>query len=120
MLDDGHRLPDSSSDWTIFLSGQMRVLVQTIAFHGIDTTPIDVQVHIANGLPTIAIVGLADKAVAELRERVRAACGPKVAWASGLDIIAAPDLASLLNHLKGVKILSSPEPKYLSTARSAG
>ena len=31
------------------------------------------QVHSANGLPTIAIFGLADKAVAESCERVRAA-----------------------------------------------
>ena len=30
-----------------------------------------------------------------------AACGPEAAWASGLDIIAAPNLVSLLNHLKG-------------------
>ena len=51
----------------------MHALVQTIAFRGIDITPVDVQVHIANALPTIAIVGLADKAVAGLRERVRAA-----------------------------------------------
>ena len=43
----------------------MHALVQTIAFRGIDAIPVDVQVHIANGLPTIAIVGLADKAVAE-------------------------------------------------------
>ena len=42
----------------------MHALVQTIAFRGIDTIPVDVQVHIANGLPTIAIVGLADKAIA--------------------------------------------------------
>ena len=51
----------------------MHPLVQTIAFCGIDTIPVDTQVHIANGLPTIAIVGLADKAVAESRERVSAA-----------------------------------------------
>ena len=38
----------------------MHALVQTIAFRGIDTILVDVQVHIANGLPTIAIVGLAD------------------------------------------------------------
>ena len=44
----------------------------------------------------------------------QAVCGPEAAWASGLDIIAAPDLVSLLNHLKGVQILSPPEPKYLS------
>ena len=29
------------------------------------------------------------------------AFGPEAAWASGLDIIAASDLVSLLNHLKG-------------------
>ena len=50
----------------------MHVFVQTIAFRGIDTIPVDLQVHIANGLPTIAIVGLSYKAVAESRERLRA------------------------------------------------
>ena len=185
----------------------MHALVQTIAFRGIDTIPVEVEVHIANGLPTIAIVGLADKAVAESRERVRAAlssiglalppkriavnlapadvvkegahfdlpialgllmamgvvphdaisdrvvlgelaldgsiqqvsgvlsaaiaaaatgqnlicpaaCGPEAALASAIDVIAAPDLVSLLNHLKGVQILSPPEPKYFSAGRS--
>ena len=38
----------------------MHALVLSIAFRGIDTIPVDVQVHIANGLPTIAIVGLAE------------------------------------------------------------
>ena len=51
----------------------MHALAQTIAFRGIDTIPVDVQVHIANGLPTITIVSLSDKAVAESRECVRAA-----------------------------------------------
>ena len=51
----------------------MHALVQTIAFRGIDTIPVDVQLHIANALSTIAIVGLADKVVAGSRERVRAA-----------------------------------------------
>ena len=48
----------------------MHALIQTVAFRGIDTIPVNVQVHIANGLPAIAVVGLADKAVAESRERV--------------------------------------------------
>ena len=47
--------------------------VRTVAFQGIDTVDIDVQVHIASGLPRFTIVGLPDKAVAESRERVRAA-----------------------------------------------
>ena len=49
--------------------------VRTVAFSGIDVLPIDVQVAIAGGLPTFTIVGLPDKAVAESRERVRAALG---------------------------------------------
>ncbi|MED5520074.1 MAG: YifB family Mg chelatase-like AAA ATPase [Pseudomonadota bacterium] len=47
--------------------------VRTVAFQGIDTVEIDVQVHIASGLPRFTIVGLPEKAVAESRERVRAA-----------------------------------------------
>ncbi len=47
--------------------------VHTVAFQGIEVRDIEVQVQIASGLPAFAIVGLADKAVAESRERVRAA-----------------------------------------------
>ncbi len=47
--------------------------VHTVAFQGIETLPVEVQVHIGNGLPAFTIVGLPDKAVAESRERVRAA-----------------------------------------------
>jgi magnesium chelatase family protein len=47
--------------------------INTVAFSGIDVLPIEVQVAISGGLPTFAIVGLPDKAVAESRERVRAA-----------------------------------------------
>ena len=47
--------------------------VTTAAFSGIDTTPVQVQVHISPGLPAFTIVGLPDKAIAESRERVRSA-----------------------------------------------
>ncbi len=47
--------------------------VETVAFQGVEARPVDVQVHMAGGLPSFTIVGLADKAVAESRERVRAA-----------------------------------------------
>ena len=47
--------------------------VNTVAFQGIDVQPVDVQVQISNGLPAFNIVGLPDKAVAESKERVRAA-----------------------------------------------
>ena len=178
----------------------MHASIKTVAFRGIETIPVDVQVHIANGLPSMAIVGLADKAVAESRERVRAAlgsiglalppkriainlapagvvkegahfdlpialgllvamgavptdsvagemvlgelslhggiesvsgalpaalaavangldlicpasCGSEAAWASDLSITAAPDLMSLLNHLRGHQMLPPPRPE---------
>ncbi|MBT3557520.1 MAG: ATP-binding protein [Rhodospirillales bacterium] len=47
--------------------------VKTVAFSGVDVLDIDVQVQIANGLPSFSVVGLPDKAVSEARERVRAA-----------------------------------------------
>lgn len=55
--------------------------VKTVAFHGIDAVPVDVQVMIQPGKTGISIVGLPDKAVAESRERVSAAL-----HASGLSI----------------------------------
>ncbi len=51
----------------------MVVRVATVAFEGIEARPVDVQVQIASGNVVFNIVGLGDKAVAESRERVRAA-----------------------------------------------
>lgn len=45
----------------------------TVAFQGIDVLDVHAQVNILEGLPTFTVVGLADKAVAESRERVRSA-----------------------------------------------
>ena len=178
----------------------MQAKIKTLAFRGIDTTPVDVQVHLSNGLPSMAIVGLADKAVAESKERVRAAlssmglalppkriavnlapadlakegshydlpialglmvamgvlpadsfdgmvvlgelsldgsiapvhgvlsaalgasaedcglicpaaCGAEAAWAGEINIIAAPSLPALINHLRGDQVLTPPQPK---------
>ena len=186
----------------------MHASIKTVAFRGIDTIPVEVQVHVANGLPAMAIVGLADKAVAESRERVRAAltsiglalppkriainlapadvvkegahfdlpialgllvaigtvppdsvdgtlvlgelslhggiepvsgvlpaamaavgagldlicpqkCGPEAAWANDLSIAAAPDLMSLLTHLRGVQMLPQPQPELLPSSHRA-
>ena len=47
--------------------------IKTVAFQGIDVLPIDVQVQVTSGAPLFLVVGLADKAVGESRERVRAA-----------------------------------------------
>ncbi len=49
--------------------------IQTVAFQGIEVMEVDVQVQIAPGIPAFGLVGLADKAVGESRERVRAALG---------------------------------------------
>ena len=47
--------------------------VQTVTFLGLEVAEVDVEVQLAAGLPAFTIVGLPDKAVAESRERVRAA-----------------------------------------------
>lgn len=47
--------------------------VSTVAFEGTEVLDIDVQVQMSNGVPKFNLVGLPDKAVAESRERVRAA-----------------------------------------------
>ena len=47
--------------------------VRTVAFLGVEVIDVEAQVTITAGLPGFAVVGLPDKAVAESRERVRAA-----------------------------------------------
>jgi magnesium chelatase family protein len=47
--------------------------VHTVAFNGIDVRDIDCQVQLSSGMVAFNVVGLPDKAVAESRERVRAA-----------------------------------------------
>ncbi|MDP3906680.1 YifB family Mg chelatase-like AAA ATPase [Novosphingobium sp.] len=47
---------------------------------------------------------------AELGLICPAAQGSEARWASGIPVLAAPDLVSLLNHLKGVQTLPVPEP----------
>ena len=42
--------------------------------------------------------------------------GAEARWASGVPVIAAPDLASLLNHLKGTQRLPEPEPGEVEKA----
>lgn len=174
--------------------------INTVAFQGVETLDIDVQVHMANGLPAFTVVGLPDKAVAESRERVRAAlgalglalppqritvnlspadvlkegshfdlpialgllvamnvlpadelagytalgelaldgaisavagvlpaaiganaadrgvicpaaCGGEAAWAGEVEVLAPSTLLALINHFKGIQVLSAPEPR---------
>ena len=51
----------------------MLARINTVAFNGLEILNVDLQVQISSGLPAFTIVGLPDKAVAESRERVRAA-----------------------------------------------
>ena len=45
----------------------------TVAFQGIEAVPVDVQAQFLSGMVAFSVVGLGDKAVAESRERIRAA-----------------------------------------------
>ena len=47
--------------------------INTITFNGLDVLDVDVQAQMSSGLPNFIIVGLPDKAIAESKERVRAA-----------------------------------------------
>ncbi len=177
----------------------MVAIVSTVAYLGLEARAVEVQVQLAPGLPAFNVVGLADKAVAESRERVRAAIaamglalppkritvnlspadlpkegshydlpialallaamgvtdaegladyvvvgelgldariatspgvllaalhaseqgkglicpaaqGAEAAWAGSIEVVAAPDLLALLNHLKGHSLLATPQP----------
>lgn len=51
----------------------MSVTVTTVCFQGLQTVAVHAQTQLIPGLPSFVLVGLPDKAVAESRERVRAA-----------------------------------------------
>jgi magnesium chelatase family protein len=173
--------------------------IRCFAFAGIEAVPVEVQVQISGGVPAFLVVGLPDKAVAEARERVRAALtsmglslppkrvlinlapadllkegshfdlpialavlaamdvvpreemetfaalgelsldgtlnpvagvlpaaigasarelglicaasqGGEAAWAGRIEVVAAPNLLSLINHFRGLQVLTPPEP----------
>jgi magnesium chelatase family protein len=45
-----------------------------------------------------------------------AACGSEAAWAGEVEILAAPSLIALVNHVKGIQVLRVPEPRLASDA----
>ena len=51
----------------------MVAIVSTVAYLGLEARSVEVQCNLVAGLPAFVVVGLPDKAVAESRERVRAA-----------------------------------------------
>ena len=64
----------------------MVALVRTVAYLGLEARSVEVQCQIAPGLPRFTIVGLADKAVGESRERVQSALS-----AMGLSLPPIPE-----------------------------
>lgn len=175
--------------------------ISTVAFQGIQVTKVNVEVQIQSGLPTFSIVGLADKAVGESKERIRSCfhflglslpakritvnlspadlqkegshfdlpialgllvamevldaemalqyialgelsldgsinpvhgvlpaalaasqenlgiicpidTGAEAAWAGDIEIIAAPNIISIVNHFKGKQILERPKAEF--------
>lgn len=173
--------------------------VATVAYLGLEARAVEAQCQLVAGLPNFIVVGLADKAVSESKERVRnalaaiglalppkritvnlspadlpkegshydlpialavlgamgvadaetlshyivvgelgldgriapsagvllaalhagatemglicpAAQGPEAAWAGNIEVIAAPSLLGLLNHMKGQGVLQPPKP----------
>src|ERR671916_841437 len=69
--------------------GAMTATVATVAYLGLEARAVEVQVQLSSGIPAFVIVGLPDKAVAESRERVRAA----------LAAIGAADAESLSHYV---------------------
>ena len=68
----------------------MAARVVTVAFEGVEARRVDVEVQASSGPPAFMLVGLGDKAVAESRERVRAALAalglalPNQRWVANL------------------------------------
>lgn len=51
----------------------MNIQISSFALSGIEIIDVDVQIQITPGMPNFVIVGLADKAIGESRERIKAA-----------------------------------------------
>ncbi len=47
-----------------------------------------------------------------------AACGPEAAWAGGIEIVAAPSLIALVNHMKGTQVLGPPVARLAADDRA--
>jgi magnesium chelatase family protein len=48
------------------------------------------------------------------------ACGPEAAWAGEVEVLAPASLLALVNHLKGLQVLSPPEPAGEAPGASGG
>lgn len=51
----------------------MATVVRSFAIQGIDGYPVDIEIKMLEGQPSISIIGLGDQAVKEAAERIQAA-----------------------------------------------
>jgi magnesium chelatase family protein len=69
-----------------------------------------------------AVAGVLPAAIAASEQQrgliCPAACGPEAAWAGSVEIIAAPSLIALVNHMKGAQVLNPPVAKLADDMRS--
>jgi magnesium chelatase family protein len=67
-----------------------------------------------------AVAGVLPAAIAasaaELGLICPAAQGGEAAWAGNIQVLAAPDLLSLINHFRGIQVLTPPDPAGLADA----
>src|SRR5258708_3856019 len=82
----------------------MSAHVVTVAFEGVDAVRVDVEVQFTRGESKFILVGLGDGLICPQ------ACGPEAAWAGETRVLAAPSLIALVNHFRGVQLLSPPKP----------
>jgi magnesium chelatase family protein len=71
-------------------------------------------------LPVAGVLPAAMAAAAAARGFIcPAASGGEAAWARGLEVVAAPSLLALVNHVKGTQLLSPPEPRIAEERATA-
>ena len=96
--------------------------VVTVAFQGVEARRVDVEVQLTTGEVKFMLVGLGDKAVAESRERVRAAfAGLGLAMPSRRIIanLAPADLPKEGDVFTGHELLSEKFRKSISVLGAA-
>jgi magnesium chelatase family protein len=69
-----------------------------------------------------AVAGVLPAAIAASQQHrgliCPAACGPEAAWAGGIEIVAAPSLIALVNHMKGAQVLGPPVAKLAEDSKA--
>ena len=88
-------------------------IVNSWALMGLQSCPVQVEVHLANGLPSFTLVGLAQGAVKEARERVRCAIQQ-----SGFDFPSNQRIRSqAAKASKGICPLAAKTPKAMGKSK---